>query len=141
VCILKQKVLLKSLMVKVNKMSTTKTVFRINKTENFVTLNRHLLENVRLSYEARGLLACMLAKPNNWIFHITFFIKNSPAGRDKVRRIFNELITFGYIIKSEGRNTKGKFASPQYTVYESSQLNPSDSSFSPKPEKPLTKYP
>ena len=70
-------------------------------------LNRHLLEDARLSYEARGLLACMLAKPDDWIFHITFFIKNSPAGRDKVRNIFKELITVWLYRKNRTQRQQG----------------------------------
>jgi len=122
-------------------MVTNKTIFRLHKPANFVSINRHLLEDVRLSYEARGLLACMLAKPDDWSFNITFFIKNSSAGRDKVRKIFKELITLGYIVKSKGRSTAGKFASLNYTVYESPRSDSPDSPISPKPEKPLTGKP
>ena len=122
-------------------MAANKTIYRINKTDNFVILNRHLLEDTKLSYEARGLLACMLAKPNDWVFYISYFIKNSPAGRDKVRRIFNELIKFGYIVKSEHRSGKGHFSSPQYTVYESPLLSDSSAKIVPKPENPSTDNP
>lgn len=122
-------------------MAANKTIYRINKTDNFVILNRHLLEDSKLSYEARGLLACMLAKPNDWVFYISYFIKNSPAGRDKVRRIFNELIKFGYIVKSEHRSGKGHFSSPQYTVYESPLLSDSSTKIVPKPENPSTDNP
>jgi len=117
-------------------MAAYKTIYRINKTDNFVILNRHLLEDSRLSYEARGLLSCMLAKPNDWVFYISFFIKNSPAGRDKVRRIFNELIKFGYIVKSENRSEKGHFSSPQYIVHESPISSVSSKEILPKPENP-----
>ena len=122
-------------------MATNKTIYRINKTDNFVILNRHLLEDSKLSFEARGLLACMLAKPNDWVFYISYFIKNSPAGRDKVRRIFNELIKFGYIVKSEHRSGKGHFSSPQYTVYESPLMSDSSAKIAPKPENPSTDNP
>ncbi len=122
-------------------MAVNKTIYRINKTDNFVILNRHLLENSELSFEARGLLACMLAKPNNWIFHISYFVKNSSAGRDKVRRIFNELIKFGYIVKSEHRSGKGHFSSPKYTVYESPLSSDTSTKIIPKSENPLTDNP
>lgn len=122
-------------------MAKNKTVFRIKKTDNFVIISRYLLEDERLSYEARGLLACMLAKPNDWTFYISFFITNSPAGRDKVRTIFRELVKFGYIVKSEARSQKGQFSTHEYIVYESPlSCLPSkqgDDSL-PKPEKPST---
>ena len=122
-------------------MASSKTIYRINKTENYVIINRHLLEDPQLSYEARGLLSSMLAKPNDWVFYISYFIKNSPAGRDKVRRIFNELIKFGYIVKSEHRSEKGHFSAPQYIVYESPSLCDSSENTVPKPENPSTVNP
>jgi len=119
-------------------MGSSKTIYRINKTDNYVIINRHLLEDPQLSYEARGLLGSMLAKPNDWVFYISYFIKNSPAGRDKVRRIFNELIKFGYIVKSEHRSEKGQFSAPQYIVYESPLLCDPCENNVPKPENPST---
>ena len=118
-----------------NKMAT-KTIYRLAKPDNYVIISRHLLEDARLSYEARGLLACMLAKPNDWIFYISFFIKNGPAGRDKVHRIFKELIGYGYIVRQKHRNEKGHFSSPEYTVYESPVRENQ-----PHPEKPFTVNP
>lgn len=123
------------------KMAGNKTIYRINKTENYVIINRHLLEDPQLSYEARGLLSSMLAKPNDWVFYISYFIKNSPAGRDKVRRIFNELIKFGYIVKSEHRSEKGHFSAPQYIVYEFPLLCDSSEDNVPKTENPSTVNP
>ena len=122
-------------------MAANKTIYRLKKTDNYVMINRHVLEDPQLSYEARGLLACMLAKPSDWVFYISYFIKNSPAGRDKVRRIFNELIKFGHIKKSELRSGKGHFSSPQYTVYESPVLSDSGVKIVPKPENPSTDNP
>lgn len=122
-------------------MASNKTIYRINKTGNYVIINRHLLEDPQLSYEARGLLGSMLAKPNDWVFYISYFIKNSPAGRDKVRRIFNELIKFGYIVKSEHRSEKGYFSSPQYIVYESPSLCDSSEETARQPENPSTANP
>ena len=122
-------------------MTARQTIYKIKSKDNFVIINRHLIENPQLSYEARGLLACMLAKPKDWVIYSSYFIKNSPAGRDKVRRIFNELIKFGYLVKSEHRSEKGHYSSPQYTVHESPISSGSDVKIVPKPENPSTDNP
>lgn len=123
-------------------MDTKKTIFRISKPNRYVILNKHLVEDARLSYEARGLLACMLAKPDNWVFNMSYFIKNSPAGRDKVRKIFKELIVHGYIVKTTHRSNKGRFTSPEYIVYESAITETNNNvPISPQPENPSTVTP
>ena len=47
-------------------MKSEKTVFRIRKTSNYVSISRFTLEDKRLSWEARGLHAFLLAKPDDW---------------------------------------------------------------------------
>lgn len=117
-----------------------KTIFRLKKSDNFVMIDRYLLEDERLTYEAKGLLASMLSKPNNWTFYFRHFTEKSPSGKDKVRRIFHELIQFGYLVKRELRNQKGRFNTIEYLVYESPldaiESQQSDKG-SPKPEKTL----
>lgn len=120
-------------------MKSEKTVFRIRKTSNYVSISRFTLEDKRLTWEARGLHAFLLAKPDDWKTCIAHLIKCSPAGRDKTRRIINELITYNYIIKSEQRSQQGKYSSPQYIVYETPSdgfLDRSIQPNTPETEKP-----
>ena len=115
-----------------------KTIFRLKKSDNFVMIDRYLLEDERLTYEAKGLLASMLSKPNNWTFYFRHFTEKSPSGKDKVRRIFHELIQFGYLVKRELRNQKGRFNSTEYLVYESPlKENQQGDGGLPKPENTL----
>ncbi len=125
-------------------MKSEKTVFRIRKTSNYVSISRFTLEDKRLSWEARGLHAFLLAKPDDWKTCIAHLIKCSPAGRDKTRRIINELIKHSYIVKSEKRSQYGQFTSPQYIVYESpidGSLDQSHKPYQPEPENPSTVKP
>ena len=125
-------------------MKSEKTVFRIRKTSNYVSISRFTLEDKRLSWEARGLHAFLLAKPDNWKTCIAHLIKCSPAGRDKTRRIINELMSFNYIIKSEQRSTEGQYSSPQYIVYETPHDGFLDGSIklkTPETENPSTVNP
>ncbi len=122
-------------------MKSEKTVFRIRKTSNYVSISRFTLEDKRLSWEARGLHAFLLAKPDDWKTCIAHLIKCSPAGRDKTRRIINELITHNYIIKSEYRSQQGQFTSPQYIVYETPHDGFLDNALKPQTENPSTVKP
>jgi len=122
-------------------MDKQKTVFRIRKTSNYVSISRFTLEDKRLSWEARGLHAFLLAKPDDWKTCIAHLIKCSPAGRDKTRRVLKELIAHSYIVKTEQRSQHGHFSSPQYIVYESPCDTPFDTPIHPKPENPSTVKP
>jgi len=117
-------------------MDKQQTVFRVRKTSNYVSISRFTLEDKRLSWEARGLHAFLLAKPDDWQTCIAHLIKCSPAGRDKTRRVIKELITNSYIVKNEQRSQQGHFSSPQYIVYESPHCTFSGNPSQPKTENP-----
>lgn len=95
-----------------------KTIFRIKKTKNFFILSRFVAQDERLSLEARGLLIFLLSMPDDWVVCIGHLAKISPAKRDKIRRILNELIKFNYIQKHETRGKHGRFSNPEYIVHE-----------------------
>ncbi|MBL1319691.1 MAG: hypothetical protein COA63_001340 [Methylophaga sp.] len=94
------------------------TIFRIEKSNNYTQIHRFIAEDDRLSWEARGLLIFLLVKPDDWIVIFTHLINSSPAGKDKVRRIIQELIKYNYIVKNQVRSEHGRFSSPEYIVYE-----------------------
>ncbi|MEM7537222.1 MAG: hypothetical protein AAF639_33930 [Chloroflexota bacterium] len=83
----------------------------------YAQVRRATLEDDRLSWEARGILAYVLAKPNDWEVQMTDLINASPAGRDCNYRIVNELIHFGYFERVPIRN-KGRFQGYEILVYE-----------------------
>ncbi|MCY3770077.1 MAG: hypothetical protein OXG56_12045 [Gammaproteobacteria bacterium] len=123
-------------------MVRNQTIFRVRKTRDFVAISRITLEDARLSWDARGLHAFLLAKPDDWETCIQHLVQCSPAGRDRVRRILQELIRFHYIIKIEQpRTEKGQYARPQYLVHESPQDSHCDPCLSTVTEKPSTVYP
>lgn len=94
-------------------------------------INRHAMEDDRLSFEARGLLAYILVKPDYWRVRITDLRRSGNIGRDKAYRILNELIAFGYVIREMERNEDGTISEMVYKVDE----KPTNSRW-PSPEKP-----
>lgn len=99
-------------------MLSNKTIIRVQKDSNFVIVSRFPLEDSRLTFEARGLYAFLLAKPDNWEISLEHLKKSSPAGRDKIKGVLKELIKFKYIRKENRRNQQGRFSFPVYTIFE-----------------------
>ena len=63
-------------------------IFKSKLSENYVTLPNATIQDVDLSWEARGLLAFMLSLPSDWAIHKSWLGEQSAAcGRDKLNRI------------------------------------------------------
>ncbi|MER7674169.1 hypothetical protein ABTY61_37710 [Kitasatospora sp. NPDC096128] len=63
---------------------------------SFTVLPNGLLQDRRLSYTARGLLADLLSRPNGWREDGRQMADTSPQGRGAVRRALKELKDAGY---------------------------------------------
>jgi hypothetical protein len=92
-------------------------------TANYLKISRLTAEDRRLTFEARGLLFDVLAKPLNWEVWISDLIERSPAGKNKIYRILNELIEFKYVWKFQQRESSGRYLAPIYWVYGEPQTN------------------
>ena len=96
------------------------TIFRTNKRKNnFVQIDRKCLDDIRLSWKAKGLLSYMLSMKDGWIFYETELVKHSKDGIDALQTIVKELIKNGYMVKNRKRDEKGKYATTEIIVYES----------------------
>jgi hypothetical protein len=81
-------------------------------------------ENSELSFGARGLHAYLMTKPDNWEVRRHHLIHASPAGREAVQRMINELKLHGYMnIETINDPETGKLVNIT-TVYEKRELNP-----------------
>ena len=118
------------------------SIFRVEKKENYVVLDKGFLNDKRLSWQAKGLLAYMLSMPNDWVFRIDDLKKRSTNGRDSTKNIIKELQEHGYIVKEQTRE-QGKFSNNQYIVLERpvSPLTENPSTDNPLTEKPSTENP
>lgn len=95
------------------------SMIRTRKNENpFVMIDKRPLEDTRLSWEAKGLHAYLMSKPDNWTVNVKHLIKQSRNGRDAVYRIVNELIAAGYIERHQDKAEDGKFGEWEYIVHE-----------------------
>lgn len=113
--------------------------------KGFVVLFRSAAQDDRLSLEARGLFALMVSLPENWSYTVAGLAKKAGCGREKARRLLQELQTVGYLVREQSHDNGGKFSGAVYVLQDEAPLpeNPSngETKTSPLPEKPTTAEP
>lgn len=88
-------------------------VFRAEKTAGtkFTRVLNSALQDERLSYRARGLLAIILSLPTTWEHSAERLAKHSPDGQDAVRSALRELVAAGYAEMKKFRSSGGRMVS------------------------------
>ena len=95
------------------------TMIRVDKKHNpFVMLDKRFIDDDNLSWKAKGLLAYLLSKPDDWTIYVTDLIKHSKSKKDATNSGINELVKANYIERYRKRDELGRFSSYKYTVYE-----------------------
>lgn len=74
----------------------------------------------RLSVESKGVLGYLLSRPDNWNAPVANVGHVLNVGKDRLRRIFRELIAAKYVIREQRRNAKGAFANVEYLIRDES---------------------
>lgn len=108
---------------------------------NFAVIPNAVADDDRLSFEARGLLCYLLAKPHDWQVSIANIRKAGNIGRDKAYKLIKELKEAGYVEYHEIRDINGRVVENNYTVYdcavpESLPLPEKTEAVRPVPENP-----
>ncbi|MBD7971391.1 helix-turn-helix domain-containing protein [Paenibacillus gallinarum] len=105
--------------MKTDRKSSTNTIIRTSKRENpYVMIDKYGLNDERLSWKAKGLLAYLLSKPDDWQVYESDLIKRATDGRDSVRTGLRELEKFGYLSRRQIRGENGSFGHVEYIIYE-----------------------
>jgi hypothetical protein len=98
------------------------SIVRSNPEYGFTKISNAFLQDSRVSYETRGLLAELLSRPDDWEITIVNIVKSGPAGRDKVYRMMKEAEKFGYAVTRKDRGMDGAFRKHDYRVSDDPQL-------------------
>ena len=89
------------------------TIVRAKHDKKYFRMHRDTAQDRELSWEARGLIAYVLSKPDNWEIQVKDLEQGCAKGR--VYRILDELKKAGYLeSRKRYKNKKGKW---QYTPY------------------------
>ncbi|MFD4906664.1 hypothetical protein [Kitasatospora purpeofusca] len=88
---------------------------------NFTVLPNGLLQDRRLSYTARGLLADLLSRPDDWREDGRHMADTSPQGRGAIRKALKELTEAGFYRVEKIRMPDGTIRTETH-VYDTPQL-------------------
>ena len=91
--------------------------------KGFVVLFRSAAQDQRLSLEARGLFALMASLPENWSYTVAGLAGKAGCGRDKIRRLLEELQEVGYLVREQSHDGGGKFARNVYVLQDEAPLS------------------
>lgn len=96
-----------------------KTVHRKTRLNDFTILPNRLLKDKRLSFKARGVLAMMLAMPDDWQTYASWIEEQGTEGRDAIQGAFRELENLGYLSRQKvlDKDTK-KFKCYQWSWFD-----------------------
>lgn len=97
------------------------SIIRVRKEEKYSVIANSVLQDSNLSWEARGVMAYLLSKPDGWQCRNYDLINQGPAGKHIIRRVLKELQEAGYIRryqKSDGHKIEWITE-----IYESPELN------------------
>lgn len=84
------------------------STIRVAKRNRFTTIDRRAVNDERLSYRARGILAWLLDKPDDWSATRETIAAASPEGVTAVRSALKELSDLGYLVRTKVRLPSGR---------------------------------
>jgi len=90
-----------------------------DKDNPYFQCRRDVAQNVALSWEARGMMAYLLSKPDDWKVNAKNLQQG--CGKHKVYSILDELIKKRYLTREISKDDEGKFSGYTYYVYEEPQ--------------------
>lgn len=96
------------------------TMIRVIKDKNnpYVMLNKIFLNDEKLSWKSKGILAYLLSLPDDWQIYSTEVVKHSKDGISSFTSGLKELMDNGYVSREQKRNERGHFIGYEYCVYE-----------------------
>lgn len=96
------------------------------KNEDYTTISNVFLRDINLSLKAKGLLALIMALPNDWDFSINGIVAITSEGKTAVYNTIKELKEHNYCKVETIRDKKGKVVCNNYTFYENPYLENRD---------------
>jgi len=87
----------------------------------YCRIDNRFLQSSLLSIKAKGLLAQLLSRPDNWKIRFSELQQSNADGENAIRSTIKELEKHGYIKRHVSRDKLGRFHT-DYTIYEVSQL-------------------
>ena len=125
-------------------------VYRVNKNRGYTVMANFHLRDKNLSLKAVGLLSKMLSFNDGWHFSTRGLSAICKEGPDAILSALRELENYGYLVRHQARDEKGRMSSMVFEIYEKPQEglpetgNPyteNPDADNPVTEKPYTENP
>lgn len=100
------------------------TIRRTKRTDNFTVVRNEYLQDVNLSWKAKGLITYIMSLPPDWQLNLSDLKKRSKDGRDATAAGLRELITNGYCQRCKLRGDGGTFVGCDYEVSDIKEFEP-----------------
>ncbi len=99
---------------------TSGWIFRTckNKSNPYVIMDKRFLSDTNLSWKAKGILAYLLSKPDDWIIRESDIVAHARDGRDAIRAGLRELVAHRYIWKRQRKGENGQWGSTECLIFE-----------------------
>lgn len=118
----------------------TQTIRRAPRRHQFLIIDQRAVEDTRLSWAARGLLAYLLSRPDNWQVRVKDLQRRGNLKRDGIYRLLDELRKARYMHYKKHRDRSGRMRGGTYIVFEVPYTDSPDTAFPdtapPDPVKP-----
>lgn len=96
----------------------TQTIRRAARRHRYVIVDQAAVEDRLLSWAARGLLAYLLSRPDDWKVLVNDLKKRGNLGRDGIYALLRELRQAGYVHFVRNRDAQGRMRGGTYIVSE-----------------------
>lgn len=90
------------------------TIYRRRRRRPFTQIDNTPLRDDRLSLEAVGFLVVVLSLPDDWEINRTWAMKRFKLGKDKLRRVIDELKRCGYCVHYQDRDKHQRLGASVY---------------------------
>jgi hypothetical protein len=93
-------------------------IHRAPRRHQWLVIDKRTVEDVRLTWAARGLLAYLLSRPDDWEVLVKDLIKRGNLKRDGIYTLLRELRAVGYVRYDPTRDAQGRLRGGTYVVSE-----------------------
>ena len=120
-------------------------VYRVNKNRGYTVMANFHLRDKNLSLKAVGLLSKMLSFNDGWQFSTRGLSAICKEGPDAILSALRELENYGYLVRHQARDEKGRISSMVFEIYEKPQevLSEAGNPYTENPDadNPVTEKP